>query len=335
MRFLTTPDLQGWSLAKSGNYKFSSKIRFLTTLDLRMKFGKIQNSQSRWKFDSKLTLLTTKDLGRLKSLTTQNMRRIKVGKIQKFLVALKIWRKIWEIWPLRTCGWWNVAKSRNFLSHWKFGSKMRVLTTPNQQRMKFDKIQKNFDLCCKFDSKMRLTTLDLWRMKFGKIQKFSVALKIWLKNESFDHSEPAKDEIWQNPEKFWSVLQIWLKNEIDHSGPVEDEIWQNPEIFSRIENLAWNQEFDHSWPAKDEILQNQEILICVKNFAQNWHLWLNISKWGIRWQEPCAPRSKFVKFLIMTFCTYSSWSISLVARKHGQKSLFTCYVVCLCHWLAY
>ena len=87
-------------------------------------------------------------------------------------------------------------------------------------------------------------------MKCGKIYKFSVALKIWLKNESFDHSEPAKDEIWQNPEKFWSVLQIWLKTEIDHSGPAEDEIWQNPEIFSRVENLAWNQEFDHSWPAK-------------------------------------------------------------------------------------
>ena len=159
-------------LGKIRNYKFSSKIRFLTTLDLRMKFGKIQNFQSRWKFDSKLTLLTTKDLGRLKSLTTQNMQRIKVSKIQKFLVVLKIWRKIWEIWPLRTCGRWNVAKSRNFLSRWKFGSKMRVLTTPNQQRMKFDKIQKNFDLCCKFDSKMRLTTLDLRRMKFGKIQNF-------------------------------------------------------------------------------------------------------------------------------------------------------------------
>ena len=114
MRFLTTPDLQGWSLAKSGNYKFSSKIRFLTTLDLRMKFGKIQNFQSRWKFDSKFTLLTTKDLGRLKSLTTQNMRRIKVSKIQKFLVALKIWCNIWEIWPLRTCGWWIITGINNW-----------------------------------------------------------------------------------------------------------------------------------------------------------------------------------------------------------------------------
>ena len=58
-------------------------------------------------------------------------------------------------------------------------------------------------------------------------------MKIWLKNESFVHSETAKDEIWHNPEKFWFVLKIWLKNEIfDHSRPANDKIWQNPEIFS-------------------------------------------------------------------------------------------------------
>ena len=83
-----------------------------------------------------------------------------------------------------------------------------------------------------------LTTPDLWRIKFGKIQKFSVALKIWLEMESLTtRSWPAKDEILQNQEKFWFVLKIWLKNAI----------------------------FDHCRPAKDEILQNQEILICVKN----------------------------------------------------------------------
>ena len=106
------------------------------------------------------------------------------------------------------------------------------------------------------------------RMKFGKIQKFSIAIKIKPKIESFDHSghakdeiwqnpeifshaenlakkesvehsEPAKDEIWQNPEKFWFVLKIWLKNEIfDHSGPVKEEIWQHPEILSHFENLV-------------------------------------------------------------------------------------------------
>ena len=115
-----------------------------------------------------------------------------------------------------------------------------------------------------------LNTQDMHRMKFGKYQKFSVALKIWLKNESFDHSKPAKDEIWQNPEKFGFVLKIWLKNEIfDHCRPVKDEI-----KFGKIQKLSvvlkiWpEREFDHSWPAKDEILQNPEILIRVENLAQ-------------------------------------------------------------------
>ena len=95
-------------------------------------------------------------------------------------------------------------------------------------------------------------------MKFDKIQKFSVALKIWLKIESFDHLESAKNEIKQNPEimsrvenlaenrfltpphlcrmkfgkiqKLWAVLKIWLKNQIfDHFRPAK-EIWQNSEF---------------------------------------------------------------------------------------------------------
>ena len=105
------------------------------------------------------------------------------------------------------------------------------------------------------------------RMKFGTIQKFSVASNIWLKIETFDHSGPAKDEIWQHPE-IWSRVENLAQIDIfkkDLRRPAKDEIWQNSEIFSRVENLAWNWEFDHSWPAKDEILQNQEILICVKN----------------------------------------------------------------------
>ena len=50
---------------------------------------------------------------------------------------------------------------------WKFGSKLTFLNTLDLQRMKFDKIQKDFDLCWKFGSKMRvLTTPDLRSMKF-------------------------------------------------------------------------------------------------------------------------------------------------------------------------
>ena len=77
------------------------------------------------------------------------------------------------------------------------------------------------------------------KMKFGNIQKFPVVLKLWLKIESFDHSGPAKDEIWQNPE-----------------------------ILSRVQNLAQNEIFDHSEPAKDEIGQNPANLIHVENLAQ-------------------------------------------------------------------
>ena len=191
------------------------KSRFLTTPDLWKKFWKKQNFQSHWIFDSKLTCLTTTDLGRLKSLTTQDMQRMKVGKIQKFLVALKIWRKnwFWEFWPLGTCEGWNFAKSRNFQSRWKFGLNMRVLTTANHQRMKFDKIHKNFDLCWKFDSKMRFLTMT---------------------------SRPAKDEVWQNPE-ILSHVENFAQN-WDFNWPLRTcegyEIWQNPEILSRVLNLS-------------------------------------------------------------------------------------------------
>ena len=63
------------------------------------------------------------------------------------------------------------------------------------------------------------------RMKCGKIQKFSIAIKIKPKIKSS------------------TTL-----------GHAKDEIWHNPEIFSRVENLARKWEiFDKAWPAKDEI----------------------------------------------------------------------------------
>ena len=95
----------------------------------------------------------------------------------------------WDFWPPRMWEWWNLAKSRNFESIWKFGSKLRFLTTP-----------------------------DLQKMEFGKIQKFCSKL-------SFDHSGPKKDEICQNPEIFIH-FKICLKIGIsDHSEPLKDEIW--------------------------------------------------------------------------------------------------------------
>ena len=61
--------------------------------------------------------------------------------------------------------------------------------------MKCGKIQK-FSIAIKIKPKITsLTTLDMQRMKFGTIQKFSVASNIWLKIETFDFSGTAKDEI--------------------------------------------------------------------------------------------------------------------------------------------
>ena len=258
------------------------------------------------------------------------MRRMKFGKIQKFSVASNIWLKIetfdhsgpakdeiWQhleilscfenlaqksdFWPLQTCEGWNMAKSRYFQSRWKFGLQSRFWPLLTCEGWNFAK-SRNFDSCQKFCSQLTfLTTLDMQRMKCGKIQKFSIAIKIKPKIESFDHSGHAKDEIWQNPEIFslaanlakkWECWPLWTskgwnltksrkilicvenlaqKIDFDHSRPAKDEIWQNPDIFSRVENLAWNREFDYSWPAKDDILQSQHIH--VKNLTQNWHFW--------------------------------------------------------------
>ena len=155
---------------------------------------------------------------------------------------------------------------------------MRVLTTPNQQRMKFDKILKNFDLCWKFGSKMRfLTTLDLRRMKFDKIQKFLVALKIWLKlwefwplptSKGWNLTKSRKILICvENLAQKWAFWPQppdlrWMKFGKIQKFSVALKIWLE------IESLT-----APAWPSKDEILQNQEISIRVKNLAQNWDFW--------------------------------------------------------------
>ena len=103
----------------------------------------------------------------MRFLTTADLQRMKFGKIQKFSVTLKIWL---------------------------------VLTTPDLLRMKFWFVSKT-------SSKLTfLTTHNMQRMKFGTIQKFSVTSNIWLKIETFDHSGPAKDEVWQHPE-IWSRVE--------------------------------------------------------------------------------------------------------------------------------
>ena len=144
----------------------------------------------------------------------------------------------WDFWPFLTCEGWNLAKSRNVELLWKFGSKLRFLTTLDLQRMKFEKNQESWHvLQIKLGSKFRFLIIpDLRRMKLGKIQKCWVVLKIWLKIEILDYT---RFEIWQNPEILTHIerAQNW---DFDHSGPGKDKIWQNPETFSCVENLAQN-----------------------------------------------------------------------------------------------
>ena len=148
---------------------------------------------------------------------------------------------------------------------------MRVLTTLNQQRMKFDKIQKNFDLCWKSGSKnWFLTTPDLRRMKFGKIQIFSVALRIWLEIQSLTTPNLRRMT-------FCKVnILIHVKN-----------LAQNWHFWSLVTCEGWNlaksrnfqlrqtfgETFEHSGPAKDKIWQQLEILNCFKNLARKWDFW--------------------------------------------------------------
>ena len=57
-------------------------------------------------------------------------------------------------------------------------------------------------------------------------------------NEIFDHSEPAKVEIWQNPEILSHVENFAQNWDFWPLRTCEGyEIWQNPEILSHVVNL--------------------------------------------------------------------------------------------------
>ena len=225
----------------------------------------------------------------MRVLTTPNQQRMKFDKIQKkFWFVLKIWLKNeifdhswsakdeilqnqeilihvenlaqnWHFWPLGTYERWNLATSRNFERPWKFGSKLRVLTT-----------------------------LDLRRIKFGEIKKFKAVLKIWLKKGDFwqgSKAWPANDEIWQNPQILSRVGNPQILSRVENFAQNWDfwllrtcegyEIWQNPEILKKS-CCKFGSKWDF-WPlrtCKEWIGQNQEILSRVENLAINGHFWL-------------------------------------------------------------
>ena len=107
--FWTLRTCKGWNLAKSRNFQ------------LRWKFGSNYESFDHSKpakdeiWQNSQIFIRAENLAQnLRVLNTQDMRRMKFGKIQKFLVALKIWLKSWEFWPLQTSKGWNLAKFTNF-----------------------------------------------------------------------------------------------------------------------------------------------------------------------------------------------------------------------------
>ena len=102
----------------------------------------------------------------MRFLTTPDLRA-NFGKIQKFSILFKIWLEI-DIFDHSGPGKAEIWQNPNILSR----------TENLAQNYLFDYLK------------------DLQRMKFGKIQKFWVVLKIWLKTYIFDHSGHAKDEIW-------------------------------------------------------------------------------------------------------------------------------------------
>ena len=161
--------------------------------------------------------------------------------MQTFWVRLKIWLKI-DIFDHSACNGWNLAKSRNFQFRFKFGSKFTFLTT-----------------------------LDLGRLKFGKILTYFSHVENLAQNW---HFWPLRTWEGWSLAKFRNFQSRWkfgLNWEFDHSGAAKDEIWLNPEILSRLENLAQNW---HFWPPRIfqgwNLAKSRNFDNCW-NLAQNWH----------------------------------------------------------------
>ena len=66
----------------------------------------------------------------------------------------------------------------------------------------------------------------------------------------------ANYEIWKSGKilKFLVPVKIWIKIDIsdDYSGPWKAEIWQNADILSQVENLAQNW---HFWPLRLQMMK--------------------------------------------------------------------------------
>ena len=192
---------------------------------------------------------------------------MKFGNIQKFPVVLKLWLKI-ESFDHSGPAKDEIGQNPEIFSC--VGSKPTFLTTQNMRRM-------NLAKCRRFEILIRVQNL--------------------AQNEIFDHSEPAKDEIGQNPEifscvgskptflttqnmrrmnlakcrrfesswKFGSKLTFLTTKDLRRikfgkilQFSVVLKIWLRTDIFDLSEH------------AKDEIWQNSEIFSRGENLDQNW-----------------------------------------------------------------
>ena len=175
------------------------------------------------------------------------MRKDEIWQNPEIFSCVKHLAQNWDFWALWTCEGWNLTTSRNFELFWKFGLKMRFLIT------------------------LDLANDEIW--KSGKILKFLVPVKIWIKIDISYYSGPWKAEIWQNAD-ILSQVENLAQNR--HFWPLRTwEGWSLAKFrnFQSRWKFGLNWEFDHSGPAKDEIWLNPEILSRLENLAQNWHFW--------------------------------------------------------------
>ena len=187
------PDILCW--------KDGSKPTFLTTQTMqRMDLVKCRHFESSWKFGSKLTFLTTKDL-----------RRIKFGKILQFSVVLKIWLRT-DIFDLSEHAkdeiWQNseiFSRGENLDQNWEFDHSGPVK----------NEIWLNPEIlsCLEFFAQnWHSWPANQQKMKFDKIQKIWFMLKIWLKNDIFHHLKDLQRMKFGKILTFWVItLKIWLK----------------------------------------------------------------------------------------------------------------------------
>ena len=189
------------------------------------------------------------------------------------LSHMEILTQIWDFWSPQSCEEWNMAKSRNFQSHWHFDSNLRIIRPP--KRSVNNEIwpgSRTFWVALKFWLNLRiLTTLFRWMMKVGQIEKsnfdsnlrFLTTLLVFVNNK-----------IWGNQDNFESCWNFDLNLRfLITSGLANNESWSNQEILSHLEILTQIWDF-LTTPVLRMIKCGQ-----MKKFKVALKFWLNLRSW--------------------------------------------------------